>query len=41
MNLERCSVVADTPRVRGEIAKGMAMNDHLRGPELGPSIWAF
>ncbi len=41
MNLERCSVVADTPRVRGEIAKGLATNDHLRGPELGPSIWAF
>jgi len=39
--LDRCSVISDTAEARAEIATGMAMNDHLRGPELGDSIWGF
>jgi hypothetical protein len=33
MQLDRCAVWEDTPDVRREVAKGVAMNDDLRGPE--------
>jgi len=33
MELDRCTVWEDTPQVRREVAKGVAMNDDLRGPE--------
>jgi hypothetical protein len=34
IGLERCGVRPDTPETRREVAKGMAMNDDLRGPEM-------
>jgi hypothetical protein len=33
IKLEPCGVQPDTPEVRAEVAKGIAMNDNLRGPE--------
>jgi hypothetical protein len=32
--LERCGVLDDTPANRAELAKGFALNDHLRVPEF-------
>ena len=34
ISLPRCGLHPDTPEVRGEMEKGFAQNDNLRGPEL-------